>query len=71
LQLEFPKASHEVVISNALNAANGEIAEKLDAAIGTIRTMLDDEESTWVTSTSPLTAGNTGWPAKKARRCGC
>src|SRR5450631_2529746 len=60
-----------LVKSRKLERTNREIAERLDAAIGTIRSVLDDGETSCTMSTSPSTAGNTGWRARKARRCSC
>src|SRR6185369_10502058 len=60
-----------LVKTRKLERANREIAERLDAAIGTIRSVLDAGEASGATSTSPSMAGNTAWPARRARRRGC
>jgi chromosome segregation ATPase len=60
-----------LVRSKRLERSNREIAERLDAAIGTIREVLEAGELSRATSTSPSTAGNIAWPAKRGRSCGC
>src|SRR4051794_27751988 len=59
-----------LVKTRKLERANREIAERLDAAIGTIRAVLEAGGNSGAISTSPSTAANTAWPAKRARRYG-
>src|SRR6266436_6029462 len=59
-----------LVKSRRLERANRESAERLDAAIGTIRSVLDAGDTSRTTSTSPSTGGTTGWPPRRGRTCG-